>query len=408
VEKADLDIQENEMIELQRDILVSRNARDKIQVVTTRLMQEGSTFYIHRITGQYECKQTLQPIITIDKGKVKRSVYQQAELQYESILNKYKDKGYKALSELTKTKFEKISKEEMEELVQSVKTDANGEVKPMLAKIYSSCQNSVIEKPLLCSRKINGVRCLMHLSDDKVVTVSRGGKNYDVSTTKIRAFVKPILERHPDWNLDGELYKVGVHLQTISGIARTETWNDKCDILEYWIYDLAIPDLKFKDRLELLEELRKEVGDNVKIKVLHHYLTEGWGDIKKYHDEWVAEGFEGLVGRNPDKEYQFGKRNSSMVKVKEYKDAEYKIIDYQDGLRKEDFCFICETEDGKTFAAQPVANTEFRHWLHDNVDDIVDNERLATVKYFELSKDNIPQQPKITSIRDVEDYENTK
>ena len=74
--------------------LVSRNARDKIQVVLTTLDQNGNTFVIKRITGQYNGKMTDQPLLVIEKGKAKRSVIEQANLEYNSIINKYLDKGF--------------------------------------------------------------------------------------------------------------------------------------------------------------------------------------------------------------------------------------------------------------------------------------------------------------------------
>ena len=61
--------------------LVTRNARDKVQVVLAELEQVGSNFIIMRTTGQYKGKMTEQPNISIEKGKAKRSALQQAELE---------------------------------------------------------------------------------------------------------------------------------------------------------------------------------------------------------------------------------------------------------------------------------------------------------------------------------------
>lgn len=107
-------------------VLVTRNARDKIQIVFADLVQTGNNFTIKRVTGQYKGKFTEQPELRIERGKVKRSVLQQAELEFNSIINKYLDKGYKNLSTLTNKKFENISEEELNRLVPSLKTDQNG------------------------------------------------------------------------------------------------------------------------------------------------------------------------------------------------------------------------------------------------------------------------------------------
>lgn len=386
--------------------LVTRNARDKVQVVIAELDQNGNSFTINRTTGQYQGKMTDQPELVIERGKAKRSVLQQAELEYNSIVKKYQDKGYKRLDSLTNKAFDSISAQEMDDLVPTIKSDQDGNLKPMLAKSSTQCQNSVLNKPMWCSRKLNGVRMMVKYKydpvTDKVITVSRGGKNYDAAAIKITDELYDYLKANPTIVLDGELYHHGTYLQTISGMARLDKWEDRCEILEYWVYDLAIPDMTFEKRLEILDELRLNVfKDSKKIKIQEHYLTNSWEEIQRLHDRWVKDGFEGLVARKPDKMYEFGKRGSTMIKVKQYQDAEFVIVDYRDGLREEDFCFICETEEGKPFAAKPIGDRELKAEYILNIDNIIG--KKGVVKYFEISKDGVPQQPIFQAVRMEED-----
>jgi hypothetical protein len=380
-------------------VLVTRNARDKIQIVKLSLSQTGNTFHINRATGQYEGKMTVQPLLVIEKGKAKRSVLQQAELEFNSNLNKYLDKGYKQLNTLTKTNFEDLNSKELDALVPTIKNDQNGNLKPMLAKSSDSCQNSVLQKPMWCSRKLNGVRMMAKKDAEtsKVVTVSRGGKNYDVSSQKITALLEDFFEEYPDYVLDGELYVHGQYLQKISGIARLETWEARCDTLEYWIYDLAIPDMIFEDRLKILKELQIRFKESPKIKVIDHVATKSWEEIQTLHDKWVLEGFEGLVARKPDKMYEFGKRGSTMIKVKMYKEEEFEIIDYSEKLRDEDFCFICQTKEGNVFEAKPIGTREMKAEYLSDMDNIIG--KMGTVKYFEYSKDGTPLQAIFQAVR---------
>ena len=136
--------------------LVTRNARDKVQVVIAELEQNGNSFTIKRTTGQYQGKMVNQPELIIEKGKAKRSVIQQAELEFHSIISKYLDKGYKKLNTLTSKKFNELTLQEIDDLVPTIKSDSNGNLKPMLAKQSDKCQNSVLNKPMWCSRKLNG------------------------------------------------------------------------------------------------------------------------------------------------------------------------------------------------------------------------------------------------------------
>ena len=388
------------MVVLQDIYLVARNARDKVQQVQAKLSQEGNTFFIERVTGQYLGVQTKQPVLTIDKGKAKRSILEQAELQFKSIINKYLDKGYKKISDLTKTPFYDISESEMNTLVPSVKTDASGFLKPMLAKDSNKCQTSILNKRLLCSRKLNGVRCLIQKGEEEIHAISRGGKEYQVPTTLIRKELEEFFKEHPSIILDGELYRHGHHLQELSGIARLKEWEDRCETLEYWIYDVADSTKTFEERLEILRDLEELFSDSIKIKVLEHVETNSFKEIQELHNKWVSEGYEGLVARKPTSTYQFGKRGSDMIKVKEYMEQEFKIIDYKDGLRDEDFCFILETEDNKPFAAKPIGNRELKDQYMNDIDNIIG--KFGTVKFFEWSKDGVPQQPIFQVVRDYE------
>lgn len=382
--------------------LVTRNARDKVQVVLAELSQEGNTFIINRTTGQYQGTMTEQPELTIERGKAKRSVLEQAELQYNSIVSKYQDKGYKRLDSLTNKKFNELSAEEMNALVPTIKSDSNGNLKPMLAKSSNDCQTSILQKKMFCSRKLDGVRMMVKWDEKlgKPITISRGGKNYDVAATLIIEQLTDYLSRHKDLILDGELYAHGHYLQEISGIARLETWEDRCEILEYWIYDIADDKRTFNNRYDDLIDLSLDIENNLnysKIKVVEHVLTESWEQIQRLHDKWVSEGFEGLVARKPDKVYGFGKRGSDMIKVKMYQDDEFEIIDYQDGLRPEDFTFVCQTKEGKQFAAKPIGDRELKAQYLENIDKIIGKKGI--VKYFEISKDGIPLQPVFQAVR---------
>ena len=273
-------------------------------------------------------------------------------------------------------------------------------LKPMLAKDYNKCQNSVLQKSMYCSRKLDGVRCMIKRNDDReLITVSRGGKDYNVAATEILKELEPLFKAFPEVVLDGEIYIHGKHLQEISGVARLKTWEDRCSKLEYWIYDLAMGGMKFTERLDLLNKMHDYI-DGQKIRIIEHKETDSWAQVSKLHDKWVEEGYEGLVARKPEKLYEFGKRNSTMIKVKLYQDAEFEIIDYKEGLRDEDFCFICETIDGKPFSAKPVGTRELRAYYLDNIDEFIG--KMATIKFFEMSKDDIPLQPIFKSIREDE------
>ena len=71
-------------------------------------------------------------------------------------------------------------------------------------------------------------------------------------------------------------------------------------------------------KIRNIERSSRKFKSFVTVKVIEHVLTESYGEIQKLHNTWVDEGYEGLVARKPGAKYAFGKRNSNMIKVKEY------------------------------------------------------------------------------------------
>lgn len=388
------------------DTLITKDSKGKIRVVEISYQWEDEYkgYVIRRTTYQYGGKRTIQPEIVISKGKAKRTVSEQAQLEYNSHIKKYKDKGYKQLIK----SIDKYTKEELDKILPEHLTDANGIIKPMLAKDYHKVATSIMDKQYLASRKLNGVRMLLYLDEDgNIKSASRGGEDYDYSTIHIRNDERLIsfFKIHPTVVLDGELFHRYKPLQEISGAARLEQNAYDCEWLQYWIYDCFIKDnveASAELRLSLLEDWFEDEGiptfnnneDSDFIFRLPHIEITGWSSIKKLHDQYVSEGFEGVVIREISKPYKPGSRTNSMLKIKEYFDDTFKIIGYELGLRgSEDMTFICETKDGKTFKASPLGNRETKAEYVENFEEKYKN-HLGDCKYFEYSSDGLPQQSK--------------
>lgn len=399
------------------DILVTKDNKGKTRVVEISYEWDDAQhgFVIRRKTYQYGGKVTVQPEIWIYKGKVKRTVSEQAQLEYNSHLKKYTDKGYKLLPSSIKIDNAVAVEAFVEEHLGNGVTDSNGFKKHMLAKQADKVATSVFDKIKYWygSRKIDGVRCSFYWKDGEVRTASRGGGNYDASTSFMRHNPKLIqfFEEHPDIVLDGELYKHGKSLQQISGAARLEKDTAGMDWLEYYIYDVMDSTKTFEERLDILHDITDELNlgfnperewddGELKFQIVPQETVVGWANIQKLHDKYVGEGFEGIVIRDPSKVYNFGGRTNAMIKVKMYKDAEFEIVGYSEGLRPEDMVFVCKTKEGKEFEAKPMGPRELKWEYLDRMDEIIG--KMATVKYFYLSDEGCPLQPVLKCIRDYE------
>ena len=396
--------------------LISRDNKGKIRVVEmfTEWNEAEHAFGIYRTTYQYGGKRTEQPAIFVRMGKAARSLREQLELEYKSNLKKYLDKGYKLLQDF----IDEYTEQELQAIIGDVVTDSSGFAKHMLAKQADKVKDSSIEK-VKCwavSRKIDGVRCSFYWKDGEVKSASRGGGDYDASTYQLRehpALIK-LLSEHPGWVLDGELYKHGKSLQQISGAARMEKTAGGCDWLEYYLYDVMIPDTPFEDRLQCLTDItellnlsfipeREWKKDELRIQIVPHILVVGENKKKQImtlHDMYVEEGWEGCVARDVSKPYKYGGRGQEMVKFKLYQDAEFEITGISEGLREEDMCFTLVTDIGIEFKAKPMGSRELKQQYRNDLNNIIG--KMATVKYFYLSDEGTPLQPVLKAIRDYE------
>lgn len=389
--------------------LITRDSKGKVRVIEFTLTHyENPEYYeISRKSGLYQGKMVSQPSLKIEKGKVKRTLKEQAELEFNSLIKKAKDKGYKDIKDLG---YDNLNFDP-DKVLPKEKRDQNGAVKPMLAKLIESVPESTLSKfaNFFISRKIDGGRALFFYKDGEIHTSSRGGGNYDYPTSHIRNNQKLIdyFKLHPDLVLDGELYVFGYSLQRLSGCMRLED-GELPFKLQYYVYDIVDLNKPFKERYKIIQQLKNDLNlgfdpnksfkdDELMIQILPQVeVKNDKTEIWKLHDQYVAEGWEGAVLRDPDSSYKPGSR--SMIKLKRREDSEFTTIGYELGLRGvEDLVFKMKTDDGKEFLAKPVGSREVKDSLFADINNIIG--KKATCTYFYLSDDGVPLQPVWKSVR---------
>lgn len=389
--------------------LITRDSKEKVRVIEFNLnFHENPDYYeITRRSGLYKGKMVDQPALKIEKGKVKRTLKEQAELELNSLIKKAKDKGYKDIKDFG---FDTLNFDP-EKVLPKEKRDQNGAVKPMLAKLIESVPESTFSKfsKFFISRKIDGGRALFFFKDGEIHTSSRGGGDYDYATSHIRNNQKLIdyFKLHPDLVLDGELYIFGKSLQNLSGCMRLED-GELPFKLQYYVYDIVDLKKPFSERYKIIQKLKEDLDlgfeptrvfkdDELMIQILPQIEVKNDKEILwKIHNEYVSEGWEGAVLRDPDSLYKPGAR--SMIKMKQRLDSEFITIGYELGLRGvEDLVFKMKTEDGKEFLAKPVGSREVKDGLFADINNIIG--KKATCTYFYLSDDGVPLQPVWKSVR---------
>lgn len=403
--------------------LISRDTKGKIRIaiVNYELInpkdKQNRYFVIHRISGQLGGKRTSQPDKTVERGKATRNLWEQVMLEAKHLVKEKLDKGYREIEKDP----DEYKTSELEEILGGIVTGQNGVPKPMLAKQADKVTNSKIyDKTWLASRKIDGLRALIYMGDDgNLHTASRGAMNYDAAMSDIleHPSLIQLFKENPGLIMDGECYHHGYTLQQLNSIARTQKTAVDYDVLQFYWYDIVDVNSTFDERWAYMQDIKDQLNfefdpekefkkEELRIQFVPQEEVVGWDNMMKLHNQYVSEGWEGLVIRDPDKLYRPNGRTNDMIKIKCYKSEEFLITGYELGLRgNEDMVFTLVTKEGKPFKAKPHGDRAQKDWYVNNFDSECLN-HYATVKYFYMSDDNVPLQPSVSNIRIEEDMPN--
>ena len=293
----------------------------------------------------------------------------------DEVRSKYNEKlkqGYKFLDEIKDDTIcppveESMLAQYLETYLPYDRTTSDGTLLPMLAKVYNDNVFNKISNRL-GQFKINGLRCLISAKRNegdiftpyKLLFQSREG-TYWKSLYHLENYLLEIL---PDWLLDkmidedyvldGEIYLPGYSVNEINHFVK----DPKCienAMLQYWCYDIAIQDYTQFKRIEELytikspkhirckEDHLNNIDRFVVLPIVEISSTE---KARQMRNKFIDIGFEGLILRDPNAEYQFGKRNNTMIKYKRTTDGVFEVIDiYSEGTKRSDIpLLLCRND----------------------------------------------------------------
>ena len=168
--------------------------------------------------------------------------------------------------------------------------------------------------------------------------------------------------------------------------------------LNLTIVDILDTSKKFIDRYDILNSIEDILSNSSYVSVIKYIPVSGWLNIKKRHDEYVQQGFDGVIIKRLDVVYGYGKRTAAMIKVQEYEEKTFKIIGWELGLRPiEDMVFVLEAPNGKRFKAKPMGDVSVKEEYIKNINNMIG--KYGTVKFFYYSNDGTPLQPVFKYLR---------
>ena len=267
----------------------------------------------------------------------------------------------------------------------------------MLPQLAKGVKKGNIVFPCYMQPKLNGI---CDLAETMGVHHTRGGKLFD-TLEHLNPWIDSLNSYAP---LHGELYTHGWSLQKISSY--TKKIKEDQQELQFWVYAIADPKRDFKDLWDEFVSIMEHLGPECPIKVTPTVIVNNYEEAKKWHDDWVEQGFEGGMLKNFDGTYVFQFRSGDIEKAKTYFTKEFKIIGGTDGVGRAEGCvtYLCITEEGEEFECVPRGTLEDRHEMYLNLEN--DIGKMMTVRFAEYSDKGIPLQPtgkpQAEAVRDYE------
>jgi DNA ligase-1 len=127
--------------------------------------------------------------------------------------------------------------------------------------------------------------------------------------------------------------------------------------------------------------------------VLVDTQTVSQEDVTQAFKQYRSLGYEGAMLRDPESLY-VGDRSYGLLKVKEFDDSEFKIVNVNEGRGKlkGHAIFECITEDGaEKFEAKLKGETSHLKTIFENPQDYIG--KSLTVQYQGRTKNHIPRFP---------------
>ena len=299
----------------------------------------------------------------------------------------------------------------------------NGNILPMLAKTYTG---NVWKKTscMLGQWKINGLRCFITaykgdtiFNPVRLKFQSREGIVWNTLTALedylFDSLSADIIQNMLDdnWALDGEIYLPGYSVNEINHFVKDP--NDIHNkLLQFWCYDIAIPEMAQhkRDRIRLdikpytiFDDKDKHLNNKEKFIILPTYNICNDTAAYAWRDKFIDLGFEGLILRNPDVDYQYGRRRVGyMEKFKAKTDGKFEIVDIQPERKRNLPIITCRNDiNDSTFETRFSMPHDKQEYILNHKEDYIG--KFVFISYGERSGvEKVPFHIKEVSLIDAE------
>jgi DNA ligase-1 len=158
--------------------------------------------------------------------------------------------------------------------------------------------------------------------------------------------------------------------------------------------------MTFVNRWKLANSYVKKDPTN-RLTIVPNYLVKTKKDIEDLLAKNLADGYEGVMIRDPKSVYQ-GRRSYFLQKYKKFDDEEFEVVGFEEGQGNDigTVIWVCKTTTGKTFSVRPKGTREDKKKLFQNAKDYIGE--MLTVKFQDYTVAGIPRFPVGITFRDYE------
>lgn len=267
------------------------------------------------------------------------------DTEFLSMIKAKRKIGYKYLEEIkdnSELPDKSVLYEYLLNYLPSFRTNIANDKLHMLAKTLTNKFN--FNTTYAVQRKINGLRCgiFAYTTDDIFSPIrlrfqSREGGEFtklnNLEAKLLELIPKPLLEFmiEEGAGIDGELYIHGQTLNNINSAVKNEN-NPLNKFVSFWCYDVIHDTLLQSERFNILytylfDYIIANSEENSPLVFIGHDIISDFNGAVNYRDNYIEEGFEGIIIRDLQGIYQFGKRNNTMLKFKRTTDGIFDIVD---------------------------------------------------------------------------------
>jgi len=243
--------------------------------------------------------------------------------------------------------------------------------------------------------KYDGVRAICKVKQDgSMIFYSRNGKIYD-NFYYLKPFIQQSIPENSELILDGEItHNDFQELMTIT--KRKNNIHVDFKGLTYNVFDIITPQ-PLNERKDLLKSI---ITPNEHVKIVDYRILKTKQQVLDELDYQIEEGYEGLVLKNPNSYYEYGKSND-WVKVKKMDTYDATIVNLLEGTGKYKNMlgkFEIELENGKKQFCGSGLSDEDRLTFWNNKDKLIG--KTIELKYQDITKDGLLRFPIYVQIRD--------